>query len=43
VVKTQAEADALPEITAEYPMKEINYGVVHVNKALARGYLAASR
>ena len=43
VVKTQAEADSLPEITAEYPMKEMNHGVVHVNKALARGYLAASR
>jgi carbonic anhydrase/acetyltransferase-like protein (isoleucine patch superfamily) len=43
VVKTQAEADALPEITAEYPMKEINHEVVHVNKALARGYLVATR
>ena len=43
VVKTQAEADALPEITAGYPMKELNHGVVHVNKALARGYLLASR
>jgi carbonic anhydrase len=43
VVKTQAAADALPEITAEYPMKEMKHGVVHVNKALARGYLEASR
>ena len=43
VVKTQTEADALPEITSEYPMKEMNRGVVHVNKGLARGYLAASR
>jgi carbonic anhydrase len=43
VVKTQAEADALPEITADYPLKEMNHGVVHVNKALARGYLALSR
>jgi carbonic anhydrase len=43
VVKTQAAADALPEITAEYPMKALNQGVVHVNKSLARGYLAASR
>lgn len=43
VVKTQAEADALPAITDAYPMKEMNHGVVHVNKALARGYLAASR
>jgi carbonic anhydrase len=43
VVRTQADADALPEITAEYPLRELNRGVVHVNRALARGYLAASR
>lgn len=43
VVKAQAEADALPEITAEYPFKEMNRGVVHVNRALACCYLAASR
>jgi carbonic anhydrase/acetyltransferase-like protein (isoleucine patch superfamily) len=42
VVKTQADADALPEITDEYPLKTLNRGVVHVNRALARGYLAAS-
>jgi len=41
VVKTQADADALPVITADYPMKEMNKGVLHVNKALAKGYLAA--
>ncbi|NLD81304.1 MAG: carbonic anhydrase, partial [Smithella sp.] len=39
IVKTQAEADALPVITADYPMKDMNKGVLHVNKALARGYL----
>lgn len=43
VVKTQAEADALPVITAEYPLKDMNKGVLHVNKALAKGYLAAAR
>ncbi len=43
VVKTQAAADGLPEITAEYPMKALNRGVIHVNKSLARGYLAAHR
>lgn len=43
VVKSQAEADALPIVTSEYPMKDMNHGVVHVNVALARGYLAASR
>lgn len=43
VVKTQAQADALPVITDDYPMKTLNRGVVHVNTALARGYLAAAR
>jgi carbonic anhydrase/acetyltransferase-like protein (isoleucine patch superfamily) len=43
VVRTQAQADALPVITADYPMKDLNRGVVHVNTALAKGYLAASR
>ena len=42
IVKTQAEADALPAITADYPMKDMNKGVLHVNKALAKGYLAAT-
>lgn len=43
VIRTQAQADALPEITPDYPMKDLNRGVVHVNTALAKGYLAASR
>jgi carbonic anhydrase/acetyltransferase-like protein (isoleucine patch superfamily) len=43
VVKTQADADALPLITADYPLKDMNKGVLHVNKALAKGYLAAAR
>lgn len=42
VVKTQDQADALPEITEEYPLRKMNAGVVHVNKGLAKGYLAAS-
>ena len=41
VIKTQAEADMLPAITPEYPLKDMNKGVLHVNKALAKGYLAA--
>jgi carbonic anhydrase/acetyltransferase-like protein (isoleucine patch superfamily) len=41
IIKTQVDADALPVITADYPMKEMNKGVLHVNKALAKGYLAA--
>ncbi len=43
VVKTQEQADALPAITDDYPMKDLNKGVVHVNTALARGYLAQKK
>lgn len=43
VVKKQSDADALPVITPEYPLKEMNKGVLHVNKALAKGYLAAKK
>jgi len=39
VVKTQKEADNLPEITEDYPMKDMNRGVVHVNTSLAKAYL----
>lgn len=38
VVRTQAEADALPKIDASYPFAQINDGVLHVNHALAEGY-----
>ncbi len=43
VVKRQLDADALPVITPDYPMKDLNKGVLHVNKALAKGYLAAAK
>jgi carbonic anhydrase/acetyltransferase-like protein (isoleucine patch superfamily) len=43
VIKTQAQADNLPEITPDYPMKDMNKGVLHVNIALAKGYLAAAK
>jgi carbonic anhydrase/acetyltransferase-like protein (isoleucine patch superfamily) len=43
VIKTQAQADNLPEITPDYPMKDMNKGVVHVNTVLARGYLDADK
>ena len=43
VIKTQAEADMLPAITSDYPLKDMNNGVLHVNKALAKGYLAAEK
>jgi carbonic anhydrase/acetyltransferase-like protein (isoleucine patch superfamily) len=38
VVRTQAEADALPAIDEKYPLARINQGVLHVNHALAEGY-----
>lgn len=41
VVRTQQQADELPVITDDYPFKSLNKGVVHVNTALAKGYLAA--
>ena len=43
IVKTQKDADNLPEITEDYPMKDMNRGVVHVNTALAKGYMESSR
>jgi carbonic anhydrase/acetyltransferase-like protein (isoleucine patch superfamily) len=43
VIKTQFEADMLPSITPDYPLKDMNRGVLHVNKALAKGYLAAEK
>ena len=41
VIKTQEDADNLPEITEDYPMKDMNKAVVHVNTSLAKGYLKA--
>jgi len=38
VVTQQADADRMPAITADYPLKDLNKDVVHVNTALARGY-----
>jgi len=43
VIKTQAEADALPVIGPDYPLKDMNKGVLHVNKALAKSYLESSK
>jgi len=43
VIRTQGEADQLPKITDDYPMKSLNKGVVHVNTALAKGYLAVKK
>lgn len=41
VIRTQEDADALPAINADYPFKDLNKGVVHVNTSLAKKYLAA--
>jgi carbonic anhydrase/acetyltransferase-like protein (isoleucine patch superfamily) len=41
VIRTQEQADQLPIITDDYPLKSLNKGVVHVNTALAKGYLAS--
>ncbi|MCF8054581.1 MAG: carbonic anhydrase [Deltaproteobacteria bacterium] len=43
VLKSQKDADALPQITEEYPFKDLNKGVVHVNTSLAKAYLAAGK
>lgn len=38
VINTQEQADALPVITEDYPMRTLNDGVIHVNVELAKGY-----
>jgi carbonic anhydrase len=43
VISTQVQADNLPKITPNYPMKDMNKGVLHVNIALAKGYLAVNK
>ena len=43
VLKSQADADKLPVVTDDYPLKTINKGVVHVNTSLAKGYAAAEK
>ena len=40
VIKAQYQADKLPEITGDYPLKDMNKGVIHVNTSLARAYLS---
>lgn len=39
VITTQAQADALPVITPDYPFATLNDGVLHVNEAFADAYL----
>ena len=38
VLTRQEDADRLPPITDDYPLKDLNRGVVHVNTSLADGY-----
>ena len=38
VLKKQDDAESLPGITDDYPLKDMNKGVIHVNTALADGY-----
>ena len=38
LITTQAAADNLPVITADYPLRGLNQAVVHVNTQLASGY-----
>ncbi len=38
VLKKQEDAESLPVITDDYPLKDLNKGVIHVNTALADGY-----
>jgi carbonic anhydrase/acetyltransferase-like protein (isoleucine patch superfamily) len=38
VLKEQQDADNLPSITGDYPLKKLNKEVVHVNSSLADGY-----
>lgn len=39
VINTQEQADNLPEVTDDYPLKDLNKGVVRVNTSLAKAYL----
>lgn len=38
LITTQEEADNLPFITKNYPLRNLNHAVVHVNTELAQGY-----
>ncbi|MGA3083526.1 MAG: carbonic anhydrase [Thermodesulfobacteriota bacterium] len=43
VVNNQEQADKLPRVTEDYPMKNMNKGVIHVNTGLAKAYLSAEK
>ncbi len=41
IISEQSQADRLPKITEDYPIKEINKGVIVVNTELAKAYRQA--
>lgn len=41
ILKEQGKADSMPRISDDYPLKDINRGVVRVNVLLAEGYRKA--
>ncbi|OIP91552.1 MAG: carbonic anhydrase [Syntrophaceae bacterium CG2_30_49_12] len=43
VISASQQADQLPEITEDYPMRDINREVVRVNTSLAKGYLSVKK
>jgi len=43
VIRNQEQAEKLPRITDDYPLKNLNKEVVHVNTSLAKGYLSANK
>jgi hypothetical protein len=38
VLKDQLQADSLPRVAEDYPLKSLNQAVVRVNTGLAAGY-----
>jgi hypothetical protein len=43
VIREHGKAYRLPPITEEYPLRDMNWGIVHVNTSLIEGYLAAKK
>ena len=43
VISTLRQAEQLPEITDDYPMRNMNREVVRVNTSLAKGYLSVKK
>lgn len=43
VISASLQADQLPEITEDYPMRDMNRAVIRVNTSLAKGYLSVKK